>query len=234
MQPPAAPPIDFDIQEELNQIEDLIIDSPRVFLTGKRLIDEDILIAQLDLVRVNLPEAFEKALAVLDSREQIIAEAETYAQNIVQAAQERAAQILDETGIIQQAELEAMQIRQQVQQECEAQQNQVYQECETRQRQVQQECETMQRQVQQECEALQRQTLAEVEQLRRSSQQELQQYRQQIVAECESIENGADQYAGNILNSLEQELTEMLTVVRKGKKQLYGNYPRANSPAKRV
>mgnify|MGYP003335999412 FL=1 len=177
-------------RSELDHLEEMILDSARIPFTHLTLVDEEKLLNQLDLVRINLPEAFEKALAVVGRRQEILQEADEYAKRIIQSAQQRAAEILDETGIVQQAEIQASQIRHQVQQECEA---------------------------------LQRQTMAEIEQSRRSVTQELQQLRQQTLAECQEIQEGADTYADSLLTNLENQLGEMLRVVRNGRQQLYGN-----------
>jgi F0F1-type ATP synthase membrane subunit b/b' len=181
---------EFNPQEELDLLEEIVLESFRVPLVRWTLIDEDKLLNQLDLVRMNLPEAFEKALALLRKKQEILAEAEEYAQRIIQSAQQRAAQILDETGIIQQAQAEAHQIRQQVQQDCDA---------------------------------IQRQTLSEIEQMRYKAQQELQQMYQQTQAECAQIQDGADEYADRVLGSIEQQLGEMLSIVRNGRQQLTTN-----------
>lgn len=181
---------EFNPQEELDLLEEIVLESFRVPLVRWTLIDEDKLLNQLDLVRMNLPEAFEKAVALLRKKQEILAEAEEYAQRLIQSAQQRAAQILDETGIIQQAQAEAHQIRQQVQQDCDA---------------------------------IQRQTLSEIEQMRYKAQQELQQMYQQTQAECAQIQDGADEYADRVLGSIEQQLGEMLSIVRNGRQQLTTN-----------
>jgi F0F1-type ATP synthase membrane subunit b/b' len=145
------------------------------------------LLTQLDLVRENLPSAFSEAEKIVRQREEILLSAEEYAQEMMEAAERRADQILDEMGIIQQAEYEANQIR---------------------------------KRVQQECEAIQEQTLADIERMRLQAQQELEQMRQLALADCEDIQNGADEYADSILTSIEQQLTEMLRVIRNGRSQL--------------
>jgi F0F1-type ATP synthase membrane subunit b/b' len=170
-------------------------------LTQRTLVDEEVLLAQLDLVRENLPAAFNEAEKIVRQREEIILQAEEYAQEIMEAAERRADQILDEMGIIQQAELEANQIR---------------------------------KRVQQECEAIQEQTLSEIERMRLQAQQELEQMRQLALAECDDIQNGADEYADVVLTSIEQQLTEMLRVIRNGRQQLQTepppDYPRETEP----
>ncbi|MEL7036140.1 MAG: DivIVA domain-containing protein [Cyanobacteria bacterium J06592_8] len=177
----------IDIQRELNQLEEIILDSPRVPLTRRTLVDEEQLLDQLDLIRLNLPSAFQEADIIVRHKDEILQEAEEYAQEILEAAEHRATQILNEMGIIQQAQAEAEQLRQQVQMECEA---------------------------------LQQQTVAEVEQIRYQAQQELDDVRSKTLAECQDIQNGADEYADHVLGSIEQQLGEMLRVIRNGRQQL--------------
>jgi F0F1-type ATP synthase membrane subunit b/b' len=171
-------------------------------LTKRTLVDEEALLTQLDLVRENLPSAFSEAEKIVRQREEILLAAEEYAQEMMEAAERRADQILDEMGIIQQAEYEANQIR---------------------------------KRVQQECEAIQEQTLADIERMRLQAQQELEQMRQLALADCEDIQNGADEYADSILTSIEQQLTEMLRVIRNGRSQLQPeplpDYPDDTNPS---
>ncbi|MBD0362999.1 MAG: hypothetical protein ICV55_09555 [Coleofasciculus sp. C3-bin4] len=181
--------------------EILLVDSLHIPFTQRTLVDEELLLAQLDLVRENLPSAFEEAEKIVRQREEILLSAEEYAQEIMEAAERRADQLLDDMGIIQQAELEANQIR---------------------------------KRVQQECEAIQEQTLSEIERMRLQAQQELEQMRQLALADCEDIQNGADEYADAVLISIEQQLSEMLRVIRNGRQQLQSepppDYPRETEP----
>lgn len=183
----------IDIQRELNRLEEMILDSPRIPLTRRTLVDEEQLLDQLDLIRLNLPSAFQESDIIVRHKDEILQEAEEYAQEIIAAAEQRAAQILNEMGLIQQAKAEADQLRQQVQLECET---------------------------------LQQQTLTEIEQIRYRVQQEIEEMRSRTVAECEEIQNGADDYADHVLGSIEQQLNEMMRVIRNGRQQLNGNNPR--------
>ena len=144
-----------DIQRELNRLEEMILDSPRIPLSRRTVIDEEQLLDQLDLVRLNLPTAFRDAEDLLRHKDDILNQTEQYAQEIVEAAERRAAQILDELGIIRQAEMEARQIRQRVQQECEAMQEQTMAEIDRMRRQAQQELDEMRRLAIAECEDIQ-------------------------------------------------------------------------------
>ncbi|MGE5660256.1 MAG: DivIVA domain-containing protein [Actinomycetota bacterium] len=176
-----------DIQQELNRLEEIILDSPRIPLTRRTLVDEEQLLEQLDLVRLNLPLAFQEAEIIIRHKDEILQEAELYAQEILDSAEQRASEILNEMGLIQQAKVEADQLRQQVQLDCEA---------------------------------IQQATIAEIEQIRYQAQQELEEMRARAIAECEEIQNGADDYADRVLSNIEQQLGDMLRVIRNGRQQL--------------
>ncbi|WP_228035577.1 hypothetical protein [Oculatella sp. LEGE 06141] len=176
-----------DIQRELNKLEEMILDSPRIPLSRRTIVDEEHLLDQLDLIRLSLPTAFQEASEVVREKEELLLEAEQYAQEIIEAAEQRAAQILDEMGLLRQAELEVQQIQQRVQQECEA---------------------------------AREQTMADIEQMRRRAQQELEEIRQMAIAEAEDIQSGADDYADSVLKDMEQQLLDMVRVIRNGRQQL--------------
>ncbi|HIK12046.1 MAG TPA: hypothetical protein IGS52_17610 [Oscillatoriaceae cyanobacterium M33_DOE_052] len=143
----------LDIQEELNRLEDIVLESPRFF--GRTLIDEDRLLEQLDLVRLNLPKAFELVKDIIRQKEEILSQAQDYARDIIELAEQRAAEILDEIGIIRQAKLEAERMRQEVHRECEEAQQETIAEIERLRRQAKQEIDEMRRMALEECEAIQ-------------------------------------------------------------------------------
>ena len=132
-----------DIQQELNHIEDLVLNSLRIPLTGRTLIDEDKLLEQLDFVRISLPIVFQEALEILAQKNEILLEAEEYGQQVVDVAQAKRAQILAESDIVRQAQREADQLRRQVQQDCEAMMQETMTEIERKRRACQQELEEM-------------------------------------------------------------------------------------------
>jgi cell division septum initiation protein DivIVA len=110
---------DFDLQQELNQLENLILDGVHVPLTGLTIIDEQQILEQLNLIKTNLPTALATAIEILAYKQQIIQEAVTYAHHVVESAQIQANQILNESAIIRKAELEATTIKIQAEQECQ-------------------------------------------------------------------------------------------------------------------
>ncbi|MBD2386156.1 DivIVA domain-containing protein [Cylindrospermum sp. FACHB-282] len=132
-----------DIQQELNRLEEIILCSLRIPLTGRTLVDEEKLLEQLDFIRLSLPSVFQEAAVILEQKEEILLEAEEYGQQVVDAAQAKRAQILAESDIIRQAEREAEQLRRQVKQECDAMMQDTLVEIERKQRVCLQELEEM-------------------------------------------------------------------------------------------
>ena len=112
-------PQSADILAQIDRLEESILNSPRVPLTGKTVVNEEELLDHLDLVRANLPEALNTAREVLEYKHQIIKEAQQQAKEIIAEANRHAYQVANELGIIDRAELEAMQIRQMTIAECE-------------------------------------------------------------------------------------------------------------------
>jgi cell division septum initiation protein DivIVA len=133
----------------------MVLDSPRIPLSRRTLVDEEQLLEQLDLVRLGLPEAFHEAEEIVRHKEEILLQAEQYAQEVIETAERRASQIMNEMGILRQAEMEAQQLRQRVQQECEMAKEQTINELERMRRQVRQELDEMQRLALEECEEIQ-------------------------------------------------------------------------------
>ncbi|MBO9999903.1 MAG: DivIVA domain-containing protein [Cyanobacteria bacterium SID2] len=177
----------IDIQQELNRLEEAILDSPRIPFTGRTLVDEEPILDILDSIRLNLPTAFQEAEEVLRQKDEIFRQAEQYGREIVEAAEQQAASILDEMGLVRQAKVEADRMRQQVQADCEM---------------------------------AQEQARAEIERMQRQIQQELEEVRSRALAEAEVIESGADEYADRVLLNIEQQLSDMMRVIRNGRQQL--------------
>jgi F0F1-type ATP synthase membrane subunit b/b' len=129
--------------------------SPRVPFSGRTLVDEDQMLDQLDLIRLNLPPAFREASQIAQQRDVILNEAQRYAQELVAAAEQQAAQILDELGIVRQAEQMAQQIKLQAQQDCDGLRSQVVAEIDQMRLQAQREWESMRQQALSEKAAIQ-------------------------------------------------------------------------------
>jgi F0F1-type ATP synthase membrane subunit b/b' len=188
----------LELQQQLEKLEEIIIlDGLKVPLTGRTFLSEEELLIQLTAVQDSIPETIRIAQKVLNQREEIIARAKQYAQEIIKSAEQRAAQIADEQTIIQHAEAEAQQLRTQIQQEIED---------------------------------IRRKNISEMERVRRQTQQDIDAMRQNALQEQAHIHQESDQYADRVLTDLEQQLGEMMRVIKNGRIHL--RQPKSNPPKK--
>jgi hypothetical protein len=144
--------------KELDRLEEVLLKSPRVPLTGKAMVAEDALIEHLDIIRARVPATIDAAQSIVNQQELILVTAEQQAQQQITAAQQQAFQIANELGIIDRAKAEAAQIHQSVMAECA-----------TAREQIRQEVEQMRRQHLQEVEHIRQQAMAEAQAIRRGA-----------------------------------------------------------------
>jgi F0F1-type ATP synthase membrane subunit b/b' len=188
----------LELQQQLEKLEEMIIlDGLKLPLTGRTILSEEELLSQLTAVQNSIPDTIRIAEKVLNQREEIIARAKQYAQEIIKSAEQRAAQIADEQTIIKQAEVEAQQLRNQIQQEIED---------------------------------IRRKNISEMERVRRQTQQDIDGMRQNALQEQTHIQKESDQYADRVLTDLEQQLGEMMRVIKNGRIHL--RQPKTNNPKK--
>lgn len=143
----------MDIQQELEKLEAMILDSPRLF--NRTLVNEEQLLEQLEHIQLHLPGAFEEAKRIVMEKEGLLREAEEFAEEIIETAKQTATRMVDEMGLIQQAEAEMKQLRQRTQRECEQAQEQTLVEIERLRRQAQQDIEEMRQRALAECAEIQ-------------------------------------------------------------------------------
>jgi vacuolar-type H+-ATPase subunit H len=143
-----APAVDAQLLvliSELNRLEEMLLTSPKVPLTGKSMVAEDTLIEQLDFIRAAMPSALASAQEIVCQRDRILREAQQQAQHIIAAAEQKAFQLSNELGIVDRAKEEAERVRQQILAEAERERQQVRQEMEEIRQQVSAECLQIQR-----------------------------------------------------------------------------------------
>ena len=135
----------------IERLEEIILESPRVPLVGKIVVDEEQLLEQIDRLRSNLPEIIATAKEIVQFKERLIREAQQQVQQILAEANQHAYQVANELGIIDRAEREARQIRQLATAECEYLKQQTIVEIEQLRSHHIQEIERMRENVRLEC-----------------------------------------------------------------------------------
>ena len=139
----------------IDRLEESILNSPRVPLTGKTMVNEEELLEQLDTIRLNLPEIIAFAQSIVESKERLMKEAQQQIQQIVAEANQRAYQVANELGIIDRSKQEARQIRQMAIAESEHLRQQTIVEVERLRNYHIQEIEQMRNKAMAECQQIQ-------------------------------------------------------------------------------
>ncbi len=183
----------MSIEQELDRLERMILDSTRLPL-GRTLINEEETLDVLDRVRINLPKALSEAATLLQNRDAILAQAQQQAnqtreqsksegEQIIAAAKREAERYLNESELIRAAEREASEIRTEAAQEWQSYQKQA-------------------------------------ELLREKTRQDMDQVIRESRAQADQILAQADEYADQVLARLERELDRALQVIRQSRQQL--------------
>jgi hypothetical protein len=163
--------------QELSHLEELLLKSPRVPLTGKAMVAEDEIIEHLDFIRSRLPAALDVAQSIVSQQELILFSAEQQAQQQITAAQQQAFHLSNELGIVDRAKTEAAQIHQGVMAECAAARDQ-----------LRQEVEQVRRQHLQEMDDIRQQAIAEAQEIRRGADEYADRVLQAIDAQLGEIQ----------------------------------------------
>jgi len=100
----------------IEQLEEILDHGTKVPLTGKVMVDEDVILETLDGIRSVLPEEIRQANLVLAERDRFIEEARNESQRMLDRAQKHAEQLLQEDEIVAQSRSYAEEIAQKAQQ----------------------------------------------------------------------------------------------------------------------
>ena len=141
--------------DEIDRLEETILNSPRLPLTGKTMVNEGEILAQLDAIRANLPEIVTNAQKIFRHRDLLIRETQQQVQQILAEANQRAYQVANELGIIDRAEQEARQIEEIAISECEQLRQQTILEAQRVRDLNSQEMERLRDRVTSECQQIQ-------------------------------------------------------------------------------
>ena len=91
----------------LDEIENLVVDGKRIPLTNRSLIDEMELVHLVDNLRQELPLEIQNAQQIMDSKDALLNEARTEADQILANARDAAEKMTDESKIVRESKEKA-------------------------------------------------------------------------------------------------------------------------------
>lgn len=106
----------------LDKVERLLLDSPKLPLVNRVLVNEDALFELLDTLRQQLPQELEQAKQIVAHKTAIMAEAQRRAEQVVAAADKKARQLVHESEVYRMAQEEANELRRKTQEDIAGQQ----------------------------------------------------------------------------------------------------------------
>ena len=109
----------FNIEIEIDALEELVVNSTHVPLTDLVVIDRVLLLEQINQIKQSLPTDLATAIEIANCKQQIISDAEGYAALVVKSAEERASKMLQDSAIVRQAELNGAKVRLKIERECQ-------------------------------------------------------------------------------------------------------------------
>jgi hypothetical protein len=99
-----------DVLQMIDRLEQLVSSGTRLPLSSKTMIDESEFLEIIDRLRVAVPEELRQARRFTQERDRVLAQAESEAEKIISAAQERATLMLQDTELVRLANQEARRI----------------------------------------------------------------------------------------------------------------------------
>ena len=94
----------FEVLEQLDQLEEIVLEGTRVPFSGGRLVNEQDAVELLDAVRQALPKEVERAVELLRQREAFLDQARKQAEEIVNHARRERESLINSSSIRQDAE----------------------------------------------------------------------------------------------------------------------------------
>ena len=127
----------MELQTLIEELEEIVENAAKVPLSSKCMIDREEVLEIIQQFRLNYPEEIKQAQWVKKERERILNESRQEASNIIEAANQKVVQMVNETEIIKIAKSKADEIVK----EAEMQGDQIVEEATTQGNQVMQDAE---------------------------------------------------------------------------------------------
>ena len=109
----------MDLQYLIDRLETMVTGAKCMPITGKLMLDEQELADLIDQMRTVLPEEVRAARKILRERDSIISEAQQQADDTLKTAHEQAEMLLDEQGLMAEAQARANQFMEEVERDAQ-------------------------------------------------------------------------------------------------------------------
>ncbi|MGI5891403.1 MAG: hypothetical protein ACOX7H_01515 [Bacillota bacterium] len=100
-----------EIEDILKELEDSVTNASRIPLTGKVLVDGDLVLECVDKIYAVLPEELKQARQVLEQSDKLLESVEGQGKRIIEEARTQANRMIMESEIMKEAQLQAEEVQ---------------------------------------------------------------------------------------------------------------------------
>lgn len=187
-----------NVKQILEHIEELVLDSTKIPIVNKLIIDEDKLFSLLDALSKTLPLEMDESKEIVKNKEILLAEAKARALELLQTSEARAREML---------------------QTSEFKSKEMLTYAETKSKELKESSEKESREKLEYAEAQSALILSEDETLKRV-QQEVENLKKESLESYNKTKDDSDNYAEYILDTLETKLSRTLGLIRSGREKI--------------
>lgn len=231
-----------DVKTILESIEELALNSSKIPIINKLLLDEERFFALLDILNKNLPEEITQSKEIVFSRDRILNDAKLREKELIETAEARASLMTSEhevikkasvtaDAIIKQAEEKAITLTSGTQHDYDQVINKAKEQALEYSKKVKEDAQTSVSKAKEDADVLIKGAREQAEALRKTSQEKIAEIMKKAHAEAENVMKKAkedynktlddsDQYADYVLAELETSLESMVSAIKKGKEKI--------------
>lgn len=188
----------MDIYSKIDEIGDYINKARNVPWMNQKVLDTEYMMRMLEELYASIPQEIKEAKTVIDEETKRKEELDKYAQEMMNKSQAECERILRAAKEESERILDENHLKQM----------------------VEDEARRIKREVLEEVEAIKHQALEEAEGMRRAALEHARELERKSLTRARKIKIDADQYAEEILNHIENNINEVLTINKNGRKFL--------------
>lgn len=187
-----------NVKQILEHIEELVLDSTKIPIVNKLIIDEDKLFSLLDALSKTLPLEMDESKEIVKNKDTLLAEAKARALELLQTSEARAREML---------------------QTSEFKSKEMLTYAETKAKELRESSEKESKEKLEYAESQSALILSEDETLKRV-QQEVENLKKESLESYNKTKDDSDNYAEYILDTLETKLSRTLGLIRSGREKI--------------
>ena len=209
-----------NVKHLLELIEELVLDSTKIPILNKLIIDEEKLFALLDGLSKNLPAEMDESKEIVKNKNRILQETQVRATEMLQGAEAKAREMLEISQSKAREMLEASQAKaREMLEGAQTKAKELVESAELKSKETIENAESQAKELLANAE-IRSQILMNENEILKRVQVESDSLRMEARANFEKSKDDSDSYADSVLGHLEDKLSKTLVVIRNGREKI--------------